>query len=207
MRHTTSPSRARRVLLSLLAASLMLPLTALGGASAQEPTRIGVDPDPVLAAIEISQAKTDQGETGIPGAAATHEQVVLGRSDLFPDNLAATALAGTDGTVLFTDGGPDATLRPEVLAELDRSLAPGTCSEGEGPTVYLAGGVDAVSQAVQDELEDGRFCVERVSGPSRVETAVAIADAVIEPSGTVLLGPVGQLRRCSLGRVIRCRNR
>ncbi|MGI9016415.1 MAG: PQQ-dependent sugar dehydrogenase [Euzebya sp.] len=161
------------LVLALVATMMVRP------AGAQDSVRVGDVEDPVLAAIAINQAKT-QGS----GNSAL---AVVGRSDVFADNLAATALAGTTGVLLLTDGGPNAELRPEVAAELDRTLAPGACEQGQGPTVYLAGGDQAISQAVEQQLGGSRFCIRRLEGPSRVETAIAVADAVPDPSGTVLL--------------------
>ncbi|HUG86659.1 MAG TPA: PQQ-dependent sugar dehydrogenase, partial [Euzebya sp.] len=176
LRTPAHPGRLALAVLAVLAvAAAVLPPTA----QAQDvDQRVGDDADPVLAAIAVNQAKGED-----PAARA-----VVGRSDVFADNLTATALVGADGVLLLTDGGPDAALRLEVHAELDRTLAPGDCSDPDaGPTVYLAGGAAAVSQAVEDTLEADRFCVQRLAGTSRVETAVALADVVPAPSGTVVL--------------------
>ncbi|CAN5319679.1 hypothetical protein BH23ACT9_BH23ACT9_06130 [soil metagenome] len=138
--------------------------------------RVGGQPDPVQAAVALHQAR---GESA--------SRAVVGRSDVFADNLAATALVGTDGVLLLTDGGPDARVRPEVLAELRRTLTPAPCDAANAPEVLLAGGPGAVSDAVADAIAADGFCVRRLEGASRVETAVAIADAVPDPSGTVVL--------------------
>lgn len=169
----------RAPLAALAVLALLAGLLAAPAVHAQpSSSRVGDLADPVLAAIAIDQAKG--------GPAATH--VVLGRSDVFADDLAATALAGTDGAVLLTDGGPDAPLRPEVAAALADRLVEGACTDPDaGPTVYLAGGTAAISQAVEDELAAGPACVERLGGGGRVETAIAVADQVAAPSGTVLL--------------------
>lgn len=179
------PRRVYPTLLASLVACLVLTATLLAvPAKAQGPsTRIGEEGDPVLAAIAINQAKERS-----PKYQGRSSVAVIGRSDVFADNLASTALAGTEGVLLFTDGGPDAPLRPEVAEELERSMVEGDCLDPEqGPTVYLAGGEQAVSQTVQDQLAGTRFCVQRLSGASRVQTAIAVADAVADPSDTVLL--------------------
>ncbi|WP_370328155.1 PQQ-dependent sugar dehydrogenase [Euzebya sp.] len=166
----------------LLALALVAALTATAGpppATAQEPTRIGDAEDPVAAAVAINQARDPDG--------GSSPVAVVGRADAFPDTLAATALAGRDGALLLTDGGPGAALRPEVAAELERTMAPGTCPGGDGPTVYVVGGVDAVSQQAEDALAEGPWCVERLAGPTRLETAVALGDAIGNPSDTVVL--------------------
>lgn len=171
-----------RVLVAVAAViALVAGLTATG-AVAQDEIRVGGVADPVLASIALNQAKTDAPQYSGPSDIA-----VIGRSDVFADNLAATALAGSAGVLLLTDGGASAPLRAEVLTELQRTMPEGDCDQGEGPTVVLAGGVQAVSQAVQDQLSQTRFCVTRLAGASRIETAVAVAEAVSDPSSTVLV--------------------
>lgn len=151
-------------------------------AGAQTQIRVGDAADPVVAAVRLNQEKAQA-----PGYAGPSQVAVIGRSDVFADNLAATALAGRDGVLLLTDGGSTAPLRDEVLTELRRTMAPGTCDGDGGPTVFLAGGTQAVSQAVEDELASTRFCVRRLAGPTRLETAITVAEAVADPSDTVLL--------------------
>ncbi len=94
--------------------------------------------------------------------------VVLGRVDAFADALAGSALTG-DGPLLLTPGD---ALEPLVAAELQRLLAP-------GGTVYVLGGEVAISAAVVAEVEALGFTVVRLSGPTRVETALAVADVVV----------------------------
>ncbi len=182
MRAQRSPHPTRRALMLAAAVVLLFPLLPNPMVAAGEPQRIGTDQDPVVSAIELNQART----AGPDGEQLT-STIVLGRSDVFADNLAATALAGPDGAVLFTDGGPQASLRGEVIQEIERTMPPFDCADGGAGTIFLAGGVNAVSQAVEDELRQFPYCVERLDGPSRVETAVAIAERISDPSDTVLL--------------------
>jgi len=102
------------------------------------------------------------------------DQVLLARDDSFADALAGAPLAGDDSCILFTAGGPDRTLDPAARAEIDRvlPLAP-------AGTVRILGGVDAVSQQVEDELAAAGYVVERLAGPSRFETAVEVARRVL----------------------------
>ncbi len=160
----------------------LLVLCLAPGATAQGPQRVGASTDPVVAATQLDDARI--AATGYPGPS---QVVVIGRSDVFADNLAATALAGADGSLLLTDGGPDAALRPEVVAQLEDTLAAGTCGQDGAPTIYLAGGTQAVSQQVEDTLRGSEACVQRVAGSGRVATAIRVADAVGNPSGTVVL--------------------
>src|SRR5690606_36122420 len=75
--------------------------------------------------------------------------------------------------LLFTAG---TAVDPLVLAELDRVL-------GGAGTVYLLGGEAALGPAVADELTEAGYTVRRLAGPSRLETAVAIAERVVALTG------------------------
>lgn len=97
--------------------------------------------------------------------------VVLARNDVFADALAGSPLAGNDSCVLYTTGGADATLDAETAAEIDRALPPGA-------PVRILGGESAVSPQVASQLRADGYAVERFSGPSRFETAAAIARVV-----------------------------
>ncbi|HWF41111.1 MAG TPA: cell wall-binding repeat-containing protein, partial [Acidothermaceae bacterium] len=55
-----------------------------------------------------------------------------------------------------------------------------------GRTVYLLGGLRAIPAGIGDELESAGYSVVRYSGPDRFATAVAVANALGDPS-TVLL--------------------
>lgn len=97
-------------------------------------------------------------------------RVLLSRDDAFADALAGSALADAESCVLFTDGGPDAVLDPQVRAEIDRVLGP-------GGRIELLGGTQALSGAVEEELTAAGYDVNRFAGPTRYETAVQIAQA------------------------------
>lgn len=129
--------------------------------------------DPTLYAVAVSQARF---------AAGAADRVVLSRDDNFADSLVGTALTGS-GPLLFTatDELPGAT-----ATEIGRVLA-------DGDTVYLLGGPVAISAEVEAQLA-ADYTVERLSGPSRVETSVAVADEVIAQGGdtdTVVIARAG----------------
>jgi hypothetical protein len=126
---------------------------------------------------DVTSAAVDISKATFPNGSAAY--ALLGRDDVFADSLAGAALAGTRGPLLFTAGGPDRPLRAEVLTELTRVLPRDGC-----PTVYLLGGVAAVSAAVERSVRSAGFCPERIAGESRVETSVAIADVVARRTGT-----------------------
>lgn len=150
-------------------------------AVATAPERAGDAADVVLAAVDVARHTFDDGEA---------RYAVLGRDDVFADNLAGAALAGTGGPLLYTAAGESAAIRPEVRAELRRVLGPGASGCGaQSPVVYLLGGVAAISQDVEGTLRADGYCVVRFSGASRVETSVEVARHLraAGASGEVLL--------------------
>jgi uncharacterized protein YraI len=116
-------------------------------------TQIG-DPtlDPVVAAVELSRAQHEMAP-----------RVLLGRGSVFADSLASGVLQNTRTPLLLTD---EETLEPFVVAELERL---GT------QEVVILGGVDAVSPAVEDNVRGRGITTTRLSGPTRIETALAVA--------------------------------
>lgn len=154
--------------------SLVLSLMMVAPAGGQQPNspRIGEFEDVVLAAISISQQS-------FPEQDAKH--VVLGRDDDFADNLAGAPLAGRMGPLLFTTGGPDAPLRPEVRSEIERVVEPRPCTQGVG--IYILGGTSAVSNSVELQLQGMDYCVKRFDGSTRVETSVLIAEHIADAGG------------------------
>ena len=160
-------------------ASLVPPAVAATTTPARvAPQRIGASTDVAAAAVDIS------AKTWAPDSA---HLVVLGRDDVFADSLAGAALAGTNGPVLFTTGGAGASLLPAVRAEIDRVLpAPTACGTSGGGAIDVLGGTAAISPAVVDELTSAGYCVHRIAGNDRVETAAQIAVESADPT-TVLL--------------------
>ncbi|MEE8601887.1 cell wall-binding repeat-containing protein [Euzebya tangerina] len=122
--------------------------------------------DPILTAIGISQsifaAATD---SGTDTSTTTAAYALIGRDDIFPDSLAATSLAA-DGPLLLT---PTGTLSVDVVAELERVL-------GRSGPVYVLGGSSAISPSVATELDALGYTVTRLAGPTRIETALEIAE-------------------------------
>jgi putative cell wall-binding protein len=109
--------------------------------------------DRIKTAVAISQFQFQD-----PAAV---EQVYLARSDVFADSVAGGVLTG--GPILLVpscDGVPS-----EVQDEINR-LAP--------DTVYALGGPLAICEATLDEAAALRD-EGRLSGPTRIETAIAIS--------------------------------
>lgn len=163
----------------LLAAALAVAMLATPGLAqpAEGSGRVADTDDHVAAAIAISQAAFDDGEAA---------GVVLGRDDDFADSLAGAALAGTTRPILLTAGGVDQPLSEGILDEIARVYRPGlpggqpACIEVFGSfDVAILGGPAAVSEQAEQDLRDAGYCVVRAAGPSRVETAVAVADLAL----------------------------
>jgi hypothetical protein len=132
-----------------------------------QPTRLA-GRDRIDTAIEISQEGHPTG-----GAIAA----VLARADAFPDALAGAPLAiAEDGPLLLTGS---ASLDPRVEEELRRAVLP-------GGTIFVLGGTNALSPAVESSLRSAGFVSRRLAGTDRYETAVAVARALGNPT-TVLL--------------------
>ena len=98
---------------------------------------------------------------------------VLSRDDTFADALGGSALAAqADGPLLLTGSK---AMNPSTMTELHRILTPGS-------TVYLLGGTQALSPAVEKAISANGFVPRRVAGADRFATAVSIA-RTISPNG------------------------
>ena len=98
--------------------------------------------------------------------------VLLGREDNFADSLTSGGLQGLlDAPLLLTATGE---LDERVEAELARLGA---------ERVWIMGGTNAVSQAVEDALVALGYEVTRIAGTTRLETAVEAAEALIDDEG------------------------
>jgi putative cell wall-binding protein len=107
------------------------------------------------------------------GAAA----VVLARADDYPDALVGSALAAARGApLLFTSGS---VLNAATQSEIQRVLV-------AGRTVYLLGGTSAIPASVATTLTSLGYLVTRYAGTDRYGTALAVANALGNPT-TVLL--------------------
>lgn len=159
--------RRHLAVLVLLAATAALPAPASAGSFQPRPwdgqtgtvTRIGGD-TPRSYAVALSQAAHDDGTLRLG--------VVVSDQD-FADALAASALAGFGG-IFFA--GPDAGLDQATLTEIQRTVP-------VAQPVYVVGGPAAVTPAVEGQLQALGYTVRRLSGPTRIETALAVADEFI----------------------------
>lgn len=104
--------------------------------------------------VELSRATFPDG-----GA----EQVLIGRSDVFADSLASGVLQDGGPLLLVPTDGP---VPAAVLSEIERL---------DASQAVVLGGQAAVSDAVVTQLEGEGLAVSRLSGPTRIETAVEVA--------------------------------
>jgi putative cell wall-binding protein/uncharacterized protein (DUF2141 family) len=156
--------RSRRPRLRAAAASLFaatLGVAGLGlatspaGATAEfDLTRLAGD-DRVETAVDIATSTFPAGTTA---------NALIARDDLFPDALAGNYLAGVEEAPTLLSHNND--VPAETIAALDTL----------GVTdVTLLGGVNALDESVEAELEGEGFAVTREAGADRYETAAAIA--------------------------------
>lgn len=139
-------------------------------------------------AFEDRLAGNDRYETAAEIATdtfATADTVVLARGDVFADALTGNYLAGVrNAPILLTRTGdvPQATADALVALGVD--------------TVLIVGGTSAVSQAVEDDLNDD-YLVERFEGTDRFKTAQAVANEGAAADSDI--GEVDGLRTAILG--------
>jgi putative cell wall-binding protein len=151
------------------------------GAAAAGPgrtvTRLGVPGDATTTAVDVAKA--------VGGAGGT---VVLVNGDRFADGVSATAIAAGRGwPVLLTT----TSTIPQRTVDAWRALGVGT--------IEVVGGTSVVSQRVEDFMRTSGRCaggtgctVERLSGPDRYGTSVAVVERSLALGGrtatSVLLG-------------------
>lgn len=117
-------------------------------------------------------AGTDRVATAIKLMNATEKEwgdtVIIARSDIFPDALAAGPLADVlDAPILVSK--PGSSLDSRVMDELEDS---------DFDRVILLGGTGVFTEDVREDLIEEGFEVERQRGVDRYETAVGIAKRV-----------------------------
>jgi putative cell wall-binding protein len=142
--------------------------------------------------VTVNFAKVPRGQNSAPIRDAVRQStsvftggrrasyVVIGRSDVFADNLAGAALAGAHAPLLLTSGprreDRSPVLHPAARAEVDRLLG------GRG-VVYVLGGEQAVSATAAAELAAGGYTVRRLGGETRLDTSAAIAREALARRG------------------------
>ena len=145
-------STTRRLSVALLAALLAALLPSAALAIRNDVVQVQGATNEATA-IALSQLAFDSADT-----------VLIGRDDVFADSLSSGGLQGTDSPLLLTDTDD---LSAAVEAEITRLGA---------TDAVILGGTDAVSEEVADDLEALNLDVTRLSGATRLETAIDVAD-------------------------------
>lgn len=119
----------------------------------------------------------------------TVDVVYVASGENYPDAISVTsltAIASNSKRVAATVLSPKAGLTPEVLGEIKRLIKP----EGK---VKLIGGPQALSPEVEEQIKKliPNAQPKRIAGPTRVETALAIADEInaVAPVQEVMITP------------------
>jgi putative cell wall-binding protein len=129
----------------------------------------------------VRVAGTDRIDTAIQASFfldRTASAVVLARDDAFPDALGGAPLAAAkNAPLLLTD---PASLDPRTLAEIKRVLP-------AGGTVYLLGGLNALSQAVEAAIKAAGYTTVRYAGTDRYGTDLLVVQQGLGNPSTILL--------------------
>ncbi|MGA8046927.1 MAG: cell wall-binding repeat-containing protein, partial [Dermatophilaceae bacterium] len=117
-------------------------------------------------------------ETGLGIVNATFSSartafIATGRT--FPDALAATGAAGTEGAPVILVDGLSSSAPASTLATLQRLGV---------QNVAIAGSNGAVSDGIANQLRSAGYVVTRFGGSNRYETAALINDAFFAPGST-----------------------
>ena len=155
------------LILSLLASLVAIaPAGAVGDVSDTINIRLPAGAnDPARLALRLSRATfPDRGA----------DRVLLATQEQFADALSSGTLQGTDTPLLLTSSGD---LRADVENEIERLGA---------EEVIVLGGEAAIDADVEEQLTDADLAVTRLSGPTRVETAVAVASLAPESSTAIV---------------------
>jgi len=156
-------------------------------------TRLG-GTDRYATGRQVSQAQWRNGSANA---------VVLARGDAAPDALAGGPLAAhLHGPLLLTE---PTTLDPATRAEIDRVLG----GPASGKSIYILGGDNAISPAIQTALKKAGYNVVRLSGADRFGTALAVAkqfgptpEAIVATGldfpDALAAGPLGAVRNAPI---------
>ncbi|MDL0335623.1 S-layer protein SlpA [Clostridioides difficile] len=118
------------------------------------------------------------------------DSVVLVGSQAIVDGLVASPLAAEkDAPLLLSSKDKlDSSVRAEIKRVMKLDSSTGISNKKE---VFIAGGVNSVSKAVENELKDMGLKVTRLSGDDRYETSLAIADEIDIDDKAYVVGGTG----------------
>ncbi|WP_370325319.1 cell wall-binding repeat-containing protein [Euzebya sp.] len=103
------------------------------------------------------------------------DEVVIARADVFADALASGGAQVGSRPLLATPG----EALPASVAQEIRRL--------EASSIIILGGPDAVSEEIEQDLQALDVSVRRIAGPSRIETATALASELLPRATTAIL--------------------
>lgn len=170
------PARFRHALALVGAFALLLALLPVAFAGAQEQRQT-----PRQAAGVAALNANDNIGSAIAWsdfAFETSQQAILGRHDLFADNLASGTLQRLQESglpLLLTESNQLSAQTRQELQQLGVQA------------VHVLGGSEAIAPAVTDELQQLGIQVHRHAGATRVETAIDIARAHFSQATTAIL--------------------
>jgi cell wall-associated protease len=101
------------------------------------------------------------------------DSVVFATGANFPDALAASGLAGVTGGPVILLPNKD-SVPTDVLFELHRLGV---------KDAYIVGGTGVMHPGIETDLQSAGYAVERLAGPTRYETAKAVADKMVALDG------------------------
>ncbi len=122
--------------------------------------------DSISTSIAASQSEFPVGTTA-------NAVVLVGQNDAIDGLIGAPLAAAANASLLLID--PNA-VPASVIEEIHRLL-------GNSGTVYLLGGTAAIFGPVESQLQSDGYTTQRIGGPDRYQTAVAIADEITTLKG------------------------
>ncbi|MDI3116405.1 S-layer protein SlpA [Clostridioides difficile] len=145
--------------------------------------------DRIETAIELSRKfynSTDK-KALYPGEI---DNVVLVGSQAIVDGLVASPLAAEKNAPLLLSSKDklDSSVKAEIKRVMKLDSSTGIKNNKE---VFIAGGINSVSKAVENELKDMGLKVTRLSGDDRYETSLAIADEIDIDDKAYVVGGTG----------------
>lgn len=132
--------------------------------------------DRIETAVEISNKYYNSTDADAVDATEVDNVVLVG-SNAIVDGLVASPLAADKKAPLLLTSKDklDYSVKTEIKRVMDLSIKDGVNTSKK---VYIVGGTNSVSKAVEDELKDMGVKVTRLSGDDRYATSLAIADEV-----------------------------
>lgn len=145
--------------------------------------------DRIETAIELSRKFYNSTDSKALYTKPVNSVVLVG-SQAIVDGLVASPLAAEkDAPLLLSSKDKlDSSVRAEIKRVMNLNSSTGINNKKE---VFIAGGVNSISKAVENELKDMGLKVTRLSGDDRYETSLAIADEIDIDDKAYVVGGTG----------------